>query len=152
MGLLHVLLALAAMLFGTLVVFHRKGNARHRLLGRAYLVSMLGLNATALLNYELFGYFGPFHWMALFSLASVLGGYLAVRSKRSGWKSTHAYFMTGSYVGLLAAAVAEVASRVPGWQFGLSVVISSAVVILAGVALMVRRIPPIIQGGFRKRA
>ena len=151
MGLLHVLLALAALLFGTLVVLRRKGNARHRLLGRAYLISMLGLNVTALLNYELFGYFGPFHWMALFSLASVLAGYLVVRGKRPGWKHAHAYFMTGSYVGLLAAAVAEVASRVPGWQFGLSVVISSALVILAGVVLMLRTIPPIIQGGFRKR-
>lgn len=145
MGLLHVLLAVAALLFGTLVLFQRKGNSRHRFLGRAYLVLMLGLNLTALLNYELFGYFGPFHWMALFSLASVLGGYLTVRRKRPGWKHPHAYFMTGSYVGLVAATVAEIASRTPGWPFGFSVVISSVLVILVGVVLMMRMLPAIIQ-------
>ena len=145
MGLVHVLLALAALLFGTLVLPFRKGDSRHRLLGRAYLISMVGLNLTALLNYELFGYFGPFHWVALLSLASVLGGYVAVRRKSSGWKHRHAYFMAGSYVGLLAATVAEVASRVPSWPFGISVVVSSLLVILIGVVLMMRMLPGILK-------
>jgi uncharacterized membrane protein len=145
MGLLHVVFALASLLTGTLVLLRRKGNATHRRLGRAYLFSMLGLNLTALLNYELFGFFGPFHWMALISLASVLGGYLTVRRKRPGWKHAHAYFMTGSYVGLVAATVAEIASRIPGWTFGASVVVSSVLVILAGIIMMMRMLPAIIQ-------
>jgi len=145
-GLSHVLLALAALLFGTLVLFRRKGDRRHRLLGRAWLVSMLGLNVTALLDYELYGHFGPFHWMALISLATVLGGYVSVRRRKPGWKARHAYFMSGSYVGLMAATMAEIASRVPGWQFGLSVTISSALIIIAGVTLMVRMVPGTLKG------
>ena len=49
--------------------------------------------------------------------------------------------MVGSYVGLVAAAVAEVASRVPGWSFGASVFISSVLVVVAGVALMKKLLP-----------
>lgn len=145
MGLLHVVLALVSLLSGTFVLLRRKGNATHRRLGRVYLFSMLGLNLTALLNYELFGFFGPFHWMALISLASIVGGYLVVRRKRPGWKPAHAYFMTGAYVGLVAATVAEIASRIPGWSFGASVVISSVLVILAGIFMMMRMLPATIQ-------
>lgn len=140
-GLVHVLAALAALVLGAVVVALRKGNPRHRWLGRAYLLSMLALNATALSVYELFGGFGPFHGLSLFSLATVLSAYAAVRRRKPGWKMRHAYFMTGSYVGLVAAAVAEVASRVPGWSFSAAVVVSSALVIVGGMAWMMRWVP-----------
>jgi uncharacterized membrane protein len=144
LGLVHLLTAVAALLFGAGVLFFRKGTRRHRWLGRCYLVSMLALNFTALLIYEVFDGFGVFHWLALFSLASVLGGYQAVWRKFPGWKVPHAHFMVGSYVGLVAAAVAEVASRVPGWSFGASVIISSAVALIAGVALMMKLLPRVL--------
>jgi uncharacterized membrane protein len=145
LGLIHVLFALLALVSGCSVLFLRKGNRLHRWIGRTYLFSMLGLNITALMDYELFGYFGPFHWMALFSLASVLVAYRAVLRKAPGWRYTHAYFMVGSYVGLLAATAAETASRVPGWSFGPTVIISSAVAIVLGVALMKKWIPRALQ-------
>jgi uncharacterized membrane protein YjjB (DUF3815 family) len=105
---------------------------------------MVVLNGTALMIYELFGGFGPFHWMALASLLVTLVGYLPARSKPAGWMPRHAYFMTGSYVGLVAATVAEVASRVPDWSFGWSVFISSVVVTVVGVCWMRVRIPRIL--------
>jgi uncharacterized membrane protein len=141
LGQFHLLTAIAALVVGALVLFARKGTHRHRWLGRAYLVSMLALNFSALAIYEVFDGFGVFHWLALISLASVLGGYQAVWRKFPGWKFPHAHFMVGSYVGLVAAAVAEVASRVPGWSFGASVFISSVVVVVAGVALMRKLLP-----------
>ncbi len=141
LGVFHLMTAIAALLVGALVLFARKGTRRHRWLGRAYLFSMLALNFSALMIYEVFDGFGVFHWLALLSLASVLAGYQAVWRKFPGWKVPHAHFMVGSYVGLVAAAVAEVASRVPGWSFGASVFISSAVVIVAGVALMRKLLP-----------
>ena len=144
LGVFHLLTAIAALLIGALVLFARKGTRRHRWLGRTYLVSMLALNFSALMIYEVFDGFGVFHWLALLSLASVLGGYQAVWRKFPGWKVPHAHFMVGSYVGLVAATVAEVASRVPGWSFGASVFISSAVVIVAGVALMRKLLPKVI--------
>jgi len=141
LGLAHLLTAVTALIVGAVVLLNRKGTRRHRWLGRAYLVSMLALNLSALLIYEVFGRFGAFHWAALVSLVSVLGGYLAAHRRFAGWKVPHAYFMAGSYVGLVAAAVAEVASRVPGWSFGTSVIASSALIILAGVALMIKLVP-----------
>ena len=87
----------------------RKGTPRHRLAGRLYVFFMWALNVTALMDYELFGYFGPFHWMALISLATVIAGHLAALRKRPGWRQFHAYMMSGSYVGLIAAAFAETA-------------------------------------------
>ncbi len=149
LGLVHVVTALAALLFGTLVVFGKKGTRRHRRVGRWYFAFMLAMNGTALLDYELFGRFGPFHWMALISLATVVAGYLAVRNRKAYWKPRHAYLMAWSYVGLIAAATAEVASRVPGWSFGSSVVMSSLVVILVGGWIMHRRIPLIIGGSLQ---
>jgi len=149
LGLVHVLTALLALLFGTLVVLTRKGTHRHRRIGRWYFAFMLAMNGTALLDYELYGRFGPFHWMALISLATVVAGYLAVRNRKAYWKTRHAYLMSWSYVGLIAAASAEVASRVPGWSFGPSVVISSLVIIVVGGLMMHRRIPHIIGGSLK---
>ena len=140
-GLVHVLAALGALAAGTGVVAMRKGTRRHKRWGRAYLWLMVLMNATALLDYELFGGFGPFHWAALASLATLLGGWWAVRHRAPYWALRHGYFMAGSYVGLLAAAAAEVATRVPGWSFGPAVAWSSAVVIALGLAVMARGVP-----------
>ena len=140
-GFVHVLAAVAALATGFVVLADRKGTARHRLLGRAYGIAMIVMNGTALLIYELFGRFGPFHWFAVFSLASVVGGWIAALRRAPGWRHRHAYFMVGSYVGLVAGAVAEVASRVPGWSFGPSVVGSSVIVIGIGLLLMWRLLP-----------
>ena len=145
LGLVHFLMALAAMLFGAAVIFIRKGTRKHRWMGRSYVAMMLGLNGTALLNYELYGRFGPFHWMVLASLATVVAGFVPTWRKAPGWIYRHAYFMAWSYIGLMAAAVAEVTSRVPGWSFGPSVVISSVVVIVAGVWMMRKTIPHVIS-------
>ena len=144
-GLVHLLVALGALGFGSAVILSRKGTRRHRWLGRGYVVLMVALNGTALMIYELFGGFGPFHWMALASLGVILVGYLPARSRPAGWMPRHAYFMTGSYVGLVAATVAEVAGRVPNWSFGWSVFISSVVVTVVGVGWMLARIPGILE-------
>jgi hypothetical protein len=102
---------------------------------------MLIMNFTALANFDLYGRFGPFHWMALVSLATLAGGYLTARHRTPGWVVRHAYFMGGSYVGLMAAMVAEVASRVPGWSFGAAVLVSSLATILAGLAILLKTVP-----------
>lgn len=146
LGLIHVLAALTAMILGAGVLLNRKGTRTHRLLGRGYLLSMLAMNGTALLNFELYGQFGPFHWMVLASLATLLGGFLSARRRSAGWLIRHAYLMATSYVGLMAAAVAEVASRVPGWSFGASVTVSSAVVMVIGFWIMFRTVPRIAGG------
>jgi len=141
LGFLHLMAALAALSAGAGVIFTQKGTLRHKRLGRCYVLLMLAMNGTALLDYELFGRFGPFHWMVLLSLATVIGGYSSARRKTNEWKHAHAYYMAGSYIGLIAAAVAEVTSRIPGWAFGPSVLLSSAIVGALGIWLMFRLVP-----------
>lgn len=146
LGLIHVLAALVAIGAGAVVVCMPKGTRRHRWTGRFYLGSMLIMNLTALANYELYGRFGPFHWMVLVSLLTLAGGYAAARRRAPGWTLRHGYLMGGSYVGLMAAAVAEVVSRVPGWPFGPSVTISSLVTIALGLWILFRTVPKVAQG------
>jgi len=107
---------------------------------------MLAVNGTALMIYELFGHFGPFHWMALASLASVVAGYWPARRRRAGWRARHAYYMTGSYVGLLAALVSEISTRIVAVPFFAAVALASFAVIGVGIWLMRRRIPAILSG------
>jgi len=83
---------------------------------------------TALVIYELQCQFGPFHWLASISLASILGGYWAARARHEGWRYSHVYFMVGSYIGLVAAAAAGIGTQVPGWPFATSVMIRGLVI------------------------
>ncbi len=146
LGTAHWLSALLALTVGAVVVLSQKGTRAHRRLGWIYLVAMIWLNATALLIYDLFGGFGPFHWMALASLLTLAGGYVAARRRRRGWIRMHGELMGWSYVGLVAAAVAEGVSRLPGAPFAASVIVSSLAVIgLGGLALRAR-LPAAIRG------
>jgi hypothetical protein len=108
---------------------------------------MVLLNVTALAIYDLFGSFGPFHWLAVISLATVVAGFVPVflRRPRGGWLRLHAYFIPWSYVGLVAGAVAEVVSRIPGFDFGWSVLLSSVSVIIAGGFVVPRSVNRVLD-------
>jgi uncharacterized membrane protein len=119
LGWVHTVSAVAALVSGAAVLVRRKGTRAHRRLGCVYVGSVVVLNATALLVYRLFGGFGPFHVAALLSLATIAGGVLpAVRRRPAGrWVERHYWWMTFSYVGLVAAAASEAATRLPGTVF-----------------------------------
>ena len=113
-GQLHLASAIAALASGGWVVLRRKGTATHRRVGWLYAASMLTLNLTALMIYRLTGTFGPFHIAALVSLGTLVAGIIpAWRRRPVQWVEQHYYWMTYSYLGLLAATVAETATRVP---------------------------------------
>ena len=144
LGFTHLVVAIAALVAGTLVVLTTKGSARHVLAGRAYLLAMLAVNASAFMIYELYSGFGLFHWAAVFSLATVLAGYLSARQRRPGWKIRHAYFMSGSYVGLIAALAAELLTRTPWLPFLWAVGLASAAVFAIGLYVMFRVVPRLV--------
>jgi uncharacterized membrane protein len=146
LGLGHFWTALLAIVAGAVVVFKRKGTRFHRWAGRVYLAAMLALNASALAIYDLYGYFGPFHVAALLSLVSVLMGVRSAwtRKPAQGWRIAHAYWMCWSYVGLLAAAVSETATRYLDFHFGWTVAAATGMVILAGALVINRRLPPLL--------
>lgn len=138
-ALLHLVSALVAMVAGAVVLLRRKGGKRHRVTGRIYFAAMLTLNVTALMIYRLFGGFGPFHVAALVSLATVVPGVMAARSRHPGWLDRHYYWMTFSYVGLLAAALSEVLTRLPRAPFWGAVIAGSATVFAVGAWLIFAR-------------
>src|SRR5919108_5806657 len=123
-GLVHALFGVAALTLGLTLLLRRKGTRAHRRIGQGYVLSMVLLNTTALMIYDLYGRFGPFHVAALVSLATIGAGFIPVYLRRppAAWMQLHATFMCWSYVGLLAAFVSEVAVRVPGIGFGTAVV------------------------------
>ncbi|HEX8691101.1 MAG TPA: DUF2306 domain-containing protein [Longimicrobium sp.] len=145
LGWFHTAAAVTALASGAAVLTRRKGTRSHRRVGWVYAASMLALNASALLIYRLFGGFGPFHAAALVSLATLLGGMIpAVRRRPAHWYEHHYRFMTWSYVGLLAAAVSEVGTRVPGARFWWAVLVGTAAVIGVGATLIRRREAPLL--------
>ena len=144
LGITHVLFAVAALLCGAVVIALPKGTKRHKAVGWTYAVSMMGLNGTALFIFELFGGFGAFHWAALGSLLTVVVGIVPAVRRRPPrrWVELHAQLMSWSYVGLLAAAAAEILTRMPGQNFWWAVLAASVTVFFTG-ALVIRRFSPL---------
>jgi uncharacterized membrane protein len=145
LGWIHTIFGLVALAAGTAVILLPKATRWHRTLGHVYLTNMVALNATALFIYRLYGRFGPFHWMALGSLLTLIAGIVPVLTRRpkGRWLERHAAFINGSYVGLVAATAAEIASRLPGTEslFGPVVAATSALVIAIGAYLIHRYLP-----------
>lgn len=144
LGLVHLALAMIAIVAGSVVILSMKGTRRHVLSGRTYVFAMVAVNGSAFLIYELYAGFGLFHWMALASLATVLAGYVAARRRTPGWKVRHAYFMSGSYVGLIAALAAEILTRTPWLPFLGAVALASGAVFAVGLYLMFRIVPRLV--------
>jgi uncharacterized membrane protein len=145
-GTVHVVLGVMALALGLLVVVMRKGTAGHRRAGLFYAVVMVLLNATALMIYDLFGRFGPFHALALVSMATLTAGVVPVWLRRPrAWLELHARFMSWSYAGLIAAFFSEIGSRVPGVGFTAGVLVPTTVVMLAAALLIHCRIPALIS-------
>ncbi len=144
LGFSHLIFAFLALTFGFSTLRKPKGTRLHRKIGWIYTFSMIGLNITALFIYRLFGGFGPFHWMALISLATVVAAIIpAIRKKpANNWIEMHAQFMCWSYIGLLAATVAEILTRVPGLDFWGAVIFASVGIILFG-GIFIRRNSPL---------
>lgn len=144
LGWMHLYSAFAALASGAVVIFMDKGSATHRAVGLAYVFSMLILNATALSLYNMTGHFGPFHALALVSLACTLMGLAQPLLKRPGWLMRHYLWMARSYLGLVAAAVAEALVRVPALHVnttmrGFALGIGAAILVGAvGVVLIPR--------------
>lgn len=111
LGAAHFAAALAALALGLVVLLARKGTDLHRLFGLGYVVAMITVNVSALGLYGLTGQFNAFHGLALLSLATTGWGLMQVMRRRGDWLAAHLTAMAFSYLGLLAAATAEVVLR-----------------------------------------
>jgi len=86
----------------------------------------------------LFGGWGTFHYAAVLSLLTLAMGFLPALARAPGWKNWHVAGMYWSVIGLYAAFVSEIVTRIPGVNFGLMVGLATTAVMLAGAALFRR--------------
>lgn len=114
-GGLHFYSAMAALVFGALVLFYHKGTKLHRTVGYLYFSSMLILNLSALPIQRMSGGIGPFHIFVLISLPTVLAAlyFPLCRRTHPNWLWHHSNLMMWSYIGLVSAFVAETMVRLP---------------------------------------
>jgi uncharacterized membrane protein len=112
-GAAHVAAALAALAFGLFVIATRKGTQLHRAMGMAYAIAMVVLNLCALMIYRINGHFGPFHVLALLSLATIFAGVAMAAMRPRNWLARHYLMMNFSYLGLLSAATTQMLVNVP---------------------------------------
>lgn len=113
-GLVHLIFSVIALVTGIFVLCTTKGTLQHKRIGYIYAVSMLALNITAFMIYRLFGKFAIFHWFAVVSCITLFAGmYPVLRKTSKNYLLTHFNFMYWSVVGLYAAFMAEIFSRLP---------------------------------------
>jgi uncharacterized membrane protein len=141
-GLFHAAFGVIALMLGMGVLTLTKGTSTHRRIGIGYVASMVLLNITALWIFDLTGRFGPFHVAALVSLATLAAGYIPARQRRShDWIALHGTFMAWSYVGLVAAFIAEIAVRIPGVGFSTGVIAATVMTVAGGALLIHTQVP-----------
>ena len=136
----HIVAAVSALLAGAAVLLRPKGTRTHRRIGTIYVVALVLVNVAALsLHRE--NAFGTFHALALASLVTIAVGLspLLLGKRSEVVVATHAYCMTWSYAGLLAAGCGQLAVAVgqdlSGWV--VPVVIGS-VLTVSGVIIFAR--------------
>lgn len=113
-GLFHLISSIIALITGTYILWAMKGTQTHKRIGYIYIISMAIVNITALMIYRLFGKFAIFHWFAVISIVTIIFGMLPFyvsKGKRS--TTTHFSFMYWSVIGLYAAFVSEIFTRLP---------------------------------------
>lgn len=117
-GLIHLAAAIIALITGTAVLAMQKGTKTHRRMGFVYSGAMVIVVATAFMIYRLFGGWGIFHWAALVSGLTLLGGMVPVMLRKpNDWITLHFSFMYWSVMGLYMAFVSEMLTRIPTTPF-----------------------------------
>lgn len=142
----HVLAALSALGAGAAVLLLRKGTHTHRRLGTVYVVALALVNAAALsLHRE--STFGVFYALAIVSLVTIVAGLspLLVGKRSPVVIANHAYCMTWSYAGLVAAGSGQLTVTL-GQDAGAWVVpVTIAVVLTLSGFVIFGRVPSILD-------
>lgn len=109
----HVIASVMGLITSTIVLVAAKGTQFHRKTGYVFVVTMLIINISALMIYRLTGKFNFLHIFAIVSLVSLIRGMLpAMRRNSTNWLQTHITGMTAAALGVWAAGIAELITRV----------------------------------------
>jgi uncharacterized membrane protein len=116
----HIVAAVTALLAGVAALLQPKGTRTHRRIGIVYVLALVLVNVAALsLHRE--NAFGVFHALAVASLVTIAIGLspLLLGKRSETVIVTHAYCMTWSYAGLVAAGCGQltvaVGQDLPAW-------------------------------------
>jgi uncharacterized membrane protein len=112
-GAVHSVLALGCIAVGLIQLLRPKRGPGHRARGYAFVYAMLVADGAALAVFQFTGKFNVLHAGAIVNLLCVIAAVIPVlRSPRpQNWKNLHYYWMSWSYVGLIAAAATELVVR-----------------------------------------
>lgn len=149
----HVLAALSALAAGATVLLLRKGTQQHRAIGTVYVVALVVVNVAALsLHRE--STFGVFHALAVVSLVTIVVGLspLLIGRRSPMIITTHAYCMTWSYAGLVAAGGGQLtvalARDVGAWAVPAAI---ATVLSISGVVIF-GRVPSTLDRALAERS
>jgi uncharacterized membrane protein len=147
----HVLAAVSALGAGAAVLLSMKGTHVHRLMGAVYVVALVLVNVAALsLHRE--STFGAFHALAVASLVTIAVGVspLLVGKRSPAVLATHAYCMTWSYAGLVAAGCGQLTVALdPGGAWVVPATI--ATVLMLGGVVIFGRVPSTLDRVLARR-
>ena len=136
----HVLAAVSALGAGVAVLLSSKGTRTHRVIGTVYILALVLVNVAALsLHRE--STFGVFHALAVASLVTIAVGLspLLFGKRSPRVMATHAYCMTWSYAGVVAAGCGQltvaVGQNVGAWAVpgAIATVLSISGVVIFGI-------------------
>jgi uncharacterized membrane protein len=142
----HVVAASSALIAGAGVLLLPKGTQLHQAIGAVYVLALVLVN-TAALSLHRESTFGFFHALAVASLVTIAVGLSPLLlGKRSPMAiASHAYCMTWSYAGLVAAGCGQLAVAL-GRDLGAWVVpvAIGAVLSISGVVIF-GRVPSVLD-------
>lgn len=136
----HLLAAVSGLLVGATVLIVPKGTHTHRVIGTVNVLALVLVDVAALsLHRE--ATFGVFHALAVASLVTIAVGLspLLLGKRSPPVIATHAYCMTWSYAGLVAAGSGQLVVAIGQGDGGWAVpVVIGAVLSISGVVIFGR--------------
>ena len=154
-GGLHTIAAILGLITGFMVLRRPKGDRRHKSVGYVYVVLMSVLVLAGIPMAE--NGLSAFHYLSMITGGSIVGAMVMIwlariqtdPRKRANFVFGHYKFMVWSYIGLVAAGVAQIASRIAGEAGGMAsfwwAVLVASLVITGVGALWVRLSDPGIK-------
>lgn len=99
----HIAFALSAVVLGTVILMMTKGTAKHKLLGRIWVVMMTVVAAGSFTIHDLNP--GGLSWIHALSTFTLLSMAYAIYMIRKGQRRAHLMAMIGCLVGLIIAGI-----------------------------------------------
>jgi len=137
-GFFHTIVAVLAMVFGSIVLLNPKGTQKHRKLGYAYVMCMALMIISSFGMYN-FGGFSLFHAFSIVSTLTLVAGIYPAIKRTKGWYGKHYYFMSWSVIGLYGAFWAEIGTRLLEMQYFWWAVMAATLLTVLSGSIIIKR-------------